>query len=65
VAVQCLFLPAAGLHRCLLHADDLRDAEEEERSPDRSQRPPQAGSLTCHLAHLVRGHRLSSRWGGK
>lgn len=37
VAVQCIFLPAVGLHCYFLHPDDLRDAEEEEWCPDRAQ----------------------------
>lgn len=47
MAVWSVFLPAIGLHRYFLHADDLRDAEEEERGPDRPQRPPQTGGMVA------------------
>lgn len=47
MAVWSVFLPAVGLHRYFLHADDLRDAEEEERGPDRPQRPPQTGGTVA------------------
>lgn len=43
MAVWSVFLPAAGLHRYLLHADDLRNAEEKKRGPNRPQRPPKTG----------------------
>lgn len=52
MAVQRLFLSAVGLHCHFLHADDLRDAEEEERRPNRPQWPPQTGLLIARL-HLV------------
>lgn len=49
VAVQRVLLPAAGLHCYFLHPDDLRDVEEEERRPDRPQRPPEAGPVEVRL----------------
>lgn len=45
VAVQRVLLPAVSLHGYFLHPDDLRDVEEEERRPDRPQRPPEAGRM--------------------
>lgn len=47
MAVQRIFLPAVSLHRYFLHPDDLWDAEEEERGPDRSERPPQTGETAA------------------
>lgn len=49
MAVQCIFLPAVSLHGYFLHPDDLRNAEEEEWSPDRSQRPPQTGLVVAFV----------------
>lgn len=44
VAVWLLFLCPTGLHGRLLHSDDLRDAQQQERQPsDRPQRAPQTG----------------------
>lgn len=52
MAVQRIFLPAVSLHCYFLHPDDLWDAAEEERGPDRSERPPQTGE-TAALGLLI------------
>lgn len=44
VAVWLLLLRATGVHGCLLHADDMRDAQPQERQPAHSShRAPQTG----------------------
>lgn len=44
VAVRLLLLRAAGVHGRLLHTDDVRDAQPQERQPaHRSHRAPQTG----------------------
>lgn len=44
VAVWFLLLCATGVHSCVLHSDDMRDAQPQERQPAHSShRAPQTG----------------------
>lgn len=48
VAVRLLLLHALGVHGLFLHADDVRDAQPQERQPsDRPQRAPQTGRVAA------------------
>lgn len=56
VALRLLFLFTSGLHRNLLHAHVLRDAQPQEGHADRAQRPHETGT---HANDCVRASETS------
>lgn len=56
VALRLLFLSPSGLHRNLLHAHVLRDAQPQEGHADRAQRPHETGT---HANDCVRASETS------